>query len=76
MQYNAHTHAYAVQKAQQFGCKVAHMLRCTQNAQQIAQQSAAQLRARYLQAKAQQLCSARSLRLQYMQAKHIAACAA
>lgn len=76
MQYNAHTHCYAVQKAQQFGCKVAHMLRCTQNAQQIAQQSAQQLFARYKIAKAHYNCTARELRFMYMHAKHIAACAA
>ena len=76
MQYNAHTHAYALQKAQQFGCKVAAMQRCTQNAQQLVQQCAQQLFARYKTAKAHYNCTARELRFMYMHAKHMQACAA
>ena len=77
MQHNAHIYAYALHKCNtQFGCKVAAMQRCTQNMQQLVQQCAQQLFARYKTAKAQQLCSTRSLRFMYMHAKHIAACAA
>lgn len=75
--YNAHTQAFALHLCNtQMGCKVAHMLRCTNNVQTILQQCVAQLRARYLQNKAGNYCTARELRLQYMQMRFIAACAA
>lgn len=75
--HNAHIYAYALHKCStQFGCKVAFMQRCTQNAQQLVQQCAQQLFTRYIVAKAEQLCTARELRLQYMQYKHVLACAA
>ena len=77
MQYNAHVHAYAVHKSNTyFGCKVAAMQRCTQNMQQIAQQCAQQLYARYKTARAHYNCTARELRFMYMHYKHVAACAA
>lgn len=77
MQHNAHVYAYALHKCStQFGCKVAAMQRCTQNAAQLVQQCAQQLFTRYKTARAHYNCTARELRFMYMHAKHIAACAA